>query len=582
MNKIVYFILAIILMIGSINNRAQALDCPEVPDCPAPPGDCARGYFEVGNKRTLNYTYYKCEVSNAACTKDMADKGMLCDQYPSTDPYGSTLRPLDFCRVYLANQEFCDYTTWTTCCSPGGSENGTPTPTEEGGEPGNPTNSPTAAPPSVPPAEIRGQIHRDQGASLSGPVCTQATSDPLTVNGLKLLAPGSSALYINYSRYSLVAPTGNNYTVTLDLSQQSGYISYACTCPPPLDPSYPFLCQYTNVSSPTEDLNFYLSIAGVANSSWFRVWGGNLFGRQGVFSRVSTYVTPGGEFTGEAERRALNMPLAINPQSLSYDTLSKGFAIANTATVMSQDGSRRHQYFHQPEYTAGNKSLKPNINAYAPYTDLSTLSYDYFRKLAEEDLHVFGDGSDHEPLLADWTTAPWWLNNEVNYLEIKGNVSIDETQGFQLNANQKLVVFVDGKLTFEDSNPSDAVNAVTSVAKGGFLAFFVKDDLVITPSVTRLEGVMIADHDLIIQSKMDIDQALPDLAFTGAGTFVGWHDVVLKRNFLNLSTGDTQSRLNAVENFVFRPDFLSNWPVKLKSSLSNWREVDPQQINNPN
>jgi len=134
----------------------------------------------------------------------------------------------------------------------------------------------------VPPAEIRGQIHRDQGASLSGPVCTQATSDPLTVNGLKLLAPGSSALYINYSRYSLVAPTGNNYTVTLDLSQQSGYISYACTCPPPLDPSYPFLCQYTNVSSPTEDLNFYLSIAGVANSSWFRVWGGNLFGRQGV------------------------------------------------------------------------------------------------------------------------------------------------------------------------------------------------------------------------------------------------------------------------------------------------------------
>lgn len=314
--------------------------CSPVPDCPAAPGKCARGFFPVGNCRTLSFDYYKCSVSNAACSA--ADLDSICDQYPSTDPYGEQLREKDRCTYYPGTKSFCDATTWTTCCSPGEPEPGTPTPSEEGGEPGTPTNSPTTAPPTVAPVEIRGQIHRDDGASLSGPACTQATSQPLTINGLKLIAPGSLGLYINYSRYSLLTPPGDDYSVTLDLSQQTGYISYACACPPPIDPSYPYLCRYTGVTSPTENLNFYLNIAGIANSSWFRVWGGNLFGRQGVLSRVSTYVPPsGGELIGvESEQQALNMPLAMNSQSLGYDTLSKGFSFANTGSVMSATGPR--------------------------------------------------------------------------------------------------------------------------------------------------------------------------------------------------------------------------------------------------
>ncbi len=333
MNKILFFVFLSILMIGTIASQARAIDCPEVPKCPAPPGDCARGQFEVGNKRTFNFDYCHCNASNAVCYINKE----VCHQYDPKDEYAPEE---DICECVNAGTEFCDYTTWTECCSPGEPEPGTPTPSEEGGEPGTPTNSPTTAPPTVAPVEIRGQIHRDDGASLSGPACTQATSQPLMINGLKLIAPGSLGLYINYSRYSLLAPPGDDYSVTLDLSQQTGYISYACACPPPIDPSYPYLCRYTGVTSPTENLNFYLNIAGIANSSWFRVWGGNLFGRQGVLSRVSTYVPPsGGELIGvESAQQALNMPLAINSQSLGYDTLSKGFSFANTGSVMSATG----------------------------------------------------------------------------------------------------------------------------------------------------------------------------------------------------------------------------------------------------
>jgi hypothetical protein len=71
---------------------------------------------------------------------------------------------------------------------------------------------------------------------------------------------------------------------------------------------------------------------------------------------------------------------------------------------------------------------------------------------------------------------------------------------------------------------------------------------------------------------------LPDKKFIGAGTFIGWQAVNLNRTFDDGNIGKILNNNQAIENFVYRPDLLANWPVKLKASVSNWHEVNSQLI----
>ena len=141
-----------------------------------------------------------------------------------------------------------------------------------------------------------------------------------------------------------------------------------------------------------------------------------------------------------------------------------------------------------------------------------------------------------------------------------------------------------------------AITKIDSVASGGFLAFIVSGNILITPDVgyeldpvnptvpvvsianSNLTGVFIAANDLTIQTKSDVGEVPPDRKFIGAGTFVGWHGVNLERTFDDNGQGPILNQTQAIENFVYRPDFLANWPTKLKASVSNWHEINPQLI----
>lgn len=59
---------------------------------------------------------------------------------------------------------------------------------------------------------------------------------------------------------------------------------------------------------------------------------------------------------------------------------------------------------------------------------------------------------------------------------------------------------------------------------------------------------------------------------------MGWGDVNLDRTFEDGGQGAILNQSQAIENFIYRPDFLANWPVRLKASVSNWHEIDPQLI----
>lgn len=393
---------------------------------------------------------------------------------------------------------------------------------------------PTATPTESTSSLIIGSIQYDSDAAAAGTYCSQTDAALLDVSGYRVTVTNTAATSKSYGTYYTdegwyvnTKSAGSTYNVTLDLSTQTGETTYVCSCPAPLDPENPYLCQYTGVTSPSSKVNFYLKEYDLSNDSWFQVFGGNLFGRYGV-ADVIPYAYCALYSNCQA---ALSVPLTT-----TGNALSSGFAIANTSSTNSVISSDIVGYTHSFLHLANRSS---NVNSYAVNTGLNELSYDYFYKLAQDSAQVIGNGEDLEPLLWDWTNASWWQTAEPNFVLVNGNVSIDETQGFYLSSDQSLVVLVNGNLTIDDNNPDDEVYQITSVEEGGFLAFIVSGNILVTPDVgyeldpanptvpvisvenSNVEGVFVTDGKLIISSETDIGEVPPDRKFIGAGTFVG-------------------------------------------------------------
>lgn len=430
---------------------------------------------------------------------------------------------------------------------------------------------------------ITGKIQLDGGALAGAGFCTQANSLPLTPTSFTLSALNGGISY--QASFSTTNPGDftidnnsaiNNYTVTLDLSHQTGGKDYVCSCPAPLDPNNPYLCRYSGVSSSASNVNFYLQEKPLVNSSWFQIFGGNAWSANQLSSLVpypscladnscqpAIFVPP----VGSTNQQFSGFPMTSLPQTTGIDP---------------------HDYLHLSTRVS-------NRNSYATDVRLEQLGYSYFMQLVGGASTSITGAMAAKPTLDDLTTSSWWKTTEANYVHIRGDVSLDETQGFNLTSDQQLVFLIDGNLTINDSNPSDTNRQITSVAGGGFLAFLVSGDIYISPHVgyelnplapsvptvsvnnSQLVGVFVATNNLILGSKTELGETLPDKKFIGAGTFVGWNSILLNRSF-----GDeTNAILNnnqAVENFIYRPDLLANWPTKLKASLSNWQEVSPQLI----
>lgn len=452
--------------------------------------------------------------------------------------------------------------------------------------PGSGTTTPTATPNS---SWINGQIQEDINATLIGDVCTQRDDAFLAIQNIVVSASNADGTKTYKAKlYSLNTSFGINtltpgldYQVSIDVSKQTGSDKYVCSCPAPISYWNPYYCQYTGISSPNQYVNFYLKKQSLSNNSWFQVFGSNVFANFEIESNIPY----------NACSIANNCQAAIlAPMPNSNNLTNSGFPIIGsnaTAYVRSSSSiSSYHTFIHLPERLENN-------NSYGLSTSLSPLNFDYFYNLAEKSTEKIGNGEDLEPRFAEFAPAE---NGEVRFIKVNGNVNIDENQGFFLNSNQKLVVFVEGNLILDDSNPDDWNRKITSVAEGGFLAFIVKGDILISaevgydldpdnPSVpavsvasSNVEGVFIADGTLTIENKVTVGEVPPDRKFIGAGTFVAWGDVKLDRTFENDGNGAILNNNQAVENFVYRPDFLVNWPVKLKNSLSTWKEVDPQLI----
>jgi hypothetical protein len=116
---------------------------------------------------------------------------------------------------------------------------------------------------------------------------------------------------------------------------------------------------------------------------------------------------------------------------------------------------------------------------------------------------------------------------------------------------EKVILLVDGSVT---------VSGEVVVPSGAFLAVIAKGNIAISPSVVTAQGWFVGEniyvpcHDGNGDSVCDKD----DIQFDGRGSFVGWTNIVLRRDM------GVANNLMPSEKFTYRSDFLLNAPVPMR------------------
>lgn len=277
------------------------------------------------------------------------------------------------------------------------------------------------------------------------------------------------------------------------------------------------------------------------NFAWWQVWGGS-FAAESDFGYVIRSAIP-------------DMGVCIEPNCYPYlsttdraDTAnSDGFPLIAGGEVLANGqisdreeqvfvaGTSRTRFRETYSYFYSKYSL-----GFSPIDDYSGSDGDALEPVASKEAY-FHSG--------DMTIqSPW-----------------DVTDG------ESHVIFIDGDLNIEDPL---AVGELITIAEGGFLAFIVSGDINIADSVgnynlanttSNIEGVFISDGTLTIESNGAMDKR-----FICEGTFVGWTDVELLRDYEDEALNESYP----TETFVYRPDFVKNTPEKMKRAQILWQETN--------
>jgi hypothetical protein len=276
--------------------------------------------------------------------------------------------------------------------------------------------------------------------------------------------------------------------------------------------------------------------------SWFQAFGGNVFAglsdssNVAIRSRIPTAcVAPG-------------CTPALVAFSDAADNQSDGFPVTGGGQIQA----RGLETERTPSvYVMGSAITRVREN------------FDYFASRYSVGLNPADDFAGN----ATNATKPTYDANKKYYYH-NGNLIIQ--QAWQVTSGESYVIFVDGDLTLTDPT---SVGQLIETNEGGFLAFIVSGNIIIddnvgnttlTSTTTNIEGVFIADGTITVESA-----ASGDLHFIGAGSFVGWTNVSLERDYEN-----SDNDLYPTETFIFRPDFIRYTPEDMKRSQVIWQETN--------
>lgn len=402
------------------------------------------------------------------------------------------------------------------------------------------------------------QTDPNQTARLSGGVCTGGSGS--------VVSPGSGAgissigidgatrnASITGSTWSLVPyywnPGNNTLTLTPGLAPNGA--PYECTCPAG--------CRYSGISSPQANVNFFLKQNDLINGGWWQVLGGNVYAGQASGIALRSYVPI----------YYCTLPMCI-PYILGRDRADKpdsAGAVVSGGGIVDSSKDPGNQTLNVTQRTSqtialGSASTRIKEN------------FDYFWRefslgLSPTDDFATTAGDARKP-----TSVPG--GGKAAYYH-NGNLTIQNQ--WIVNTNEKIVVFVNGNLTLSD--PSSVAQLIR-VEEGGFLAFIVRGNITIEPSVgnndnltsltPNVEGVYIADGTLGLPSKGIA--AGGDERFIGAGTFVGWTNVDIQRDFDNGGQRKAENNTKPAAVFIYRPDFIVNLPEIMLRSSYIWQETN--------
>lgn len=277
------------------------------------------------------------------------------------------------------------------------------------------------------------------------------------------------------------------------------------------------------------------------NFAWWQVWGGH-FAAANDFGYVIRSLIP-------------NISICIEPSCFPYLSVtdrdrsdkSDGFPFLGGGEVLANDqiSDREEQVY------VTNTSTSRLRETYSYFYSRYSLGF------SPEDDFQYIDLDALEPTIL-----------KESYFH-SGDMIIQSP--WNVTEGESYVIFIDGDQYIEDPL---SIGELITVEEGGFLAFIVSGDINIADSIGHstltntsgnIEGVYIADGTITIMSNGSTDKR-----FIGEGTFVGWTDVEMLRDF-----GDEMNNQQfPTETFVYRPDFVRYTPEKMKRPQMIWQETN--------
>lgn len=120
--------------------------------------------------------------------------------------------------------------------------------------------------------------------------------------------------------------------------------------------------------------------------------------------------------------------------------------------------------------------------------------------------------------------------------------------------DQTGVAFINGNLDISENNQR--------ISQGNFLMLVVKGNINIASTVTEIDGIFIADGQIIAGQKSDSQLTINGILYSPSSK------ISLNRSYTNKETNNTSPAVVV----KYRPDFIFSMPGKLVKVLSGWKE----------
>ena len=360
--------------------------------------------------------------------------------------------------------------------------------------------------------------------------------------------------------YSPSASWGDN-AVTLAITNNNPESAYVCACN--AVSGNPTTCQRTGRVSPSAGNHFYLAQYDLSNGPWWQIFNGLGYGGNGVNSLVPD------SCAGEA---GCTEYVSIKDTDTTEDSAG---ALLTQASGITAGESGFWAVDRDPD---SNQPVATDVN----FSAVNSEPEDYAYFAGQHDLtgtQLPADVSQRTQLTGGYTE-----DDGTRVYHRAGDLTISPGSGQQwsISNNEKIIIFVNGNLTFRDDGLS--TEQFFNVPQSAYLGFIVSGNIIVDRSVghditdsnyatltPNLTGVFVANN-IIIES--DNNPSTQDKKFVGEGTFVGWTGISLNRDFDDGAIARRFHNSSPTETFIYRPAFLENTPESMLSPGIVWQEIN--------